>query len=198
MHTLGPMFINFNYLTCKYYQSQWLWRNSKWIPEFWLYLWKINYTKYIFPLIISAGMLHEVQVGICVQRRFKSVCTFPQSDQSINFLPKEMLDPWLPIEHPQTQIRLPWSEALTGAHANLYLSLDTGSYHYKLLLLLQCSINSIFSQNSLKWCLNKFLFSRGQYTNFSILHSPYTTIIVFFEIRWYSSIWLFQGNKKLL
>ena len=150
MHTLGPMLINFHYLTCKYYQSQWLCRNSKWISEFWLYLRKINYAKYIFPLIISAGMLHKVQVGICIQRRFKSVCTFPQSDQSITVLSKEMLAALI--------------RGFDGCTiANLHLSLDTGSYHYKLLLLLQCSIKSIFRQNSLNRCLNNFFFLRSIY-----------------------------------
>ena len=47
-----------------------------------------------------AGIQHKVQVGICVQQRFKSVCTFAQSDQILSLLPDEMLDPWLSIEHP--------------------------------------------------------------------------------------------------
>ena len=34
-----------------------------------------------------------------VQRRFKSICTSAQSDQTLGFPPGETLDPWLPIEH---------------------------------------------------------------------------------------------------
>ena len=37
---------------------------------------------------------------MCIQRRYKSVCASAQSDLSLNFLPEEMLDPWLPIEGP--------------------------------------------------------------------------------------------------
>ena len=52
-------------------------------------------------------MQHKVQVGMYVQRRFKSVCTSPQSDQSLSFPPEEMLDPSLPTECPsKTLIKL--------------------------------------------------------------------------------------------
>ena len=37
----------------------------------------------------------RVQVGMCIQRRFKSVCT---SDQSLSSPHEEMLDPWLSID----------------------------------------------------------------------------------------------------
>ena len=79
----------------------------------------------------GAGIQHKVKVGMCVQRRFKSVCTSTQSDRSPNFPPEETLDPWIPIECPsKTLIRLcgcaVWSEFLMGSHANLYLLLETG------------------------------------------------------------------------
>ena len=48
-----------------------------------------------------------VQVGMCIQQRFKSVSVSAQSGQSLDFLPEEMLDPRLPIESPSmTLIRL--------------------------------------------------------------------------------------------
>ena len=40
-------------------------------------------------------------------QRFKSVCAFSQSDQSLSFPTEEALDPWLPIERlSKTLIRL--------------------------------------------------------------------------------------------
>ena len=45
-----------------------------------------------------ADIQHTVQVIMCVQKRFKSICTFSQSDQSLSFPPEEILDPWLPIQ----------------------------------------------------------------------------------------------------
>ena len=41
-----------------------------------------------------------MQVGVCVQRRFKSVSTSRQFDDSPGFSLEERLDPWLPIECP--------------------------------------------------------------------------------------------------
>ena len=56
---------------------------------------------------IWAGIKHKVQVGMCIQWRFRSVCTSAQSDQSLRFPPKETLDIWLPKECPsKTLIRL--------------------------------------------------------------------------------------------
>ena len=49
---------------------------------------------------IGAGIQHKVQVGMCPQQRFKSVCASAQSDQSLSFPLEDMLDYWLPIEHP--------------------------------------------------------------------------------------------------
>ena len=34
-------------------------------------------------------------MGMWVQQRFKSVCPYMQSDESLHFQPEEMLDPWL-------------------------------------------------------------------------------------------------------
>ena len=52
-------------------------------------------------------MQHKVQVSMCGQRKFKSVCASTQSDQSLNFTHEETLDTWLPIERPtNTLIRL--------------------------------------------------------------------------------------------
>ena len=59
------------------------------------------------PSNIGARVQHNVQDGMCVQRRLKSVSVSAQSDQSISFPPEETLDPWIPIEHPlKTQISL--------------------------------------------------------------------------------------------
>ena len=38
---------------------------------------------------IRAGTQYKVQVGMCVQRRIKSVCPSTQSDQSLSFPPEE-------------------------------------------------------------------------------------------------------------
>ena len=46
----------------------------------------------------KAGIQRRVQVGMCVQQRFKSVYASTRSDQSLSFVPKKTLDPWLPIE----------------------------------------------------------------------------------------------------
>ena len=42
---------------------------------------------------ICPGIQHKVQVGMCVQRRFKSVCACSLSDQSLCFPPEETYDP---------------------------------------------------------------------------------------------------------
>ena len=42
------------------------------------------------------GIQHKLQVGMCLQQRFKSVCTSAQSDQSLSFLPEEKL----PLDYP--------------------------------------------------------------------------------------------------
>ena len=70
---------------------------------------------------------------MCIQQRFKSVCTPAQSDQSLSFPPEETLKPWLPIGRPsKTQISLHrctgWSESSMSAHANLYLLLGTNLF----------------------------------------------------------------------
>ena len=45
-----------------------------------------------------AGIQHkEVQVGVLVWLKFKSVWASTQFDQSLTFPPEEMLDSWLPI-----------------------------------------------------------------------------------------------------
>ena len=49
----------------------------------------------------------------------KSVIAYQQSDQSLTFLPEEMLDPWLTTEHPSLYIRFyylppPLDEAIWG------------------------------------------------------------------------------------
>ena len=49
---------------------------------------------------LSRYLQHKIQLGMWVQGRFKSVWTTTQSDQSLSFLPEEMLDPCLPIERP--------------------------------------------------------------------------------------------------
>ena len=57
--------------------------------------------------VYRAGIQHQVQVDMRAQPRLKSVCASAQSDQSLNFPPEEMLDPWLPIERlSKTLIRL--------------------------------------------------------------------------------------------
>ena len=81
----------------------------------------------------SAGIQHKVQVGMCVQWRFKSVCASKQSEQSLTFPHEETLDPSLPIKRQsKTQIRLHkcaiWSESSMGTHASLYLS---SGYRFK-------------------------------------------------------------------
>ena len=83
--------------------------------------------------IIDSCIQHKVQVGMCIQRRFKSVCPYIQSGQSLSFPPDEALNPWLPIERPlKTLISLRicagCSESSLSAHANSYLLLDIGSY----------------------------------------------------------------------
>ena len=57
--------------------------------------------------VVWAGFQHKVQVGMCVQRIFKSICASAQSDQSLSFPLEGTLDPWLSIECPsKTLIRL--------------------------------------------------------------------------------------------
>ena len=59
------------------------------------------------PSNIGASVQHNVQNGMCVQRKLKSVSVSAQSEQSISFPPEETLEPWLSIEHPlKTQISL--------------------------------------------------------------------------------------------
>ena len=69
-----------------------------------------------------------VQIGMCVQQRFNSVCTFTQADKRLSYTPdkKNPLDPWLPIERQlKTQISqrrsTGGSESSIGAYASLYL-----------------------------------------------------------------------------
>ena len=42
--------------------------------------------------LIRAGVQRKVQVGMCLRRRFRSVCTSAQSDQSLSFLSEETLN----------------------------------------------------------------------------------------------------------
>ena len=42
---------------------------------------------------LEPGIRHNIQVCMCVQLRFKSVCTSTQSDQFLSFTPEETLDP---------------------------------------------------------------------------------------------------------
>ena len=89
---------------------------------------------------IWANFQHKVQDRTCVQWRFKSVCTSTQSDQKTSFPPKRNVDSWLLIKRPlKTQISLRWcagwSESSLGAHANLYLFLETES----ILIIVNCT-----------------------------------------------------------
>ena len=53
------------------------------------------------------GIQRKVQVGMCIQRKFKSVCASTQANQSLPFQHEETLNPWLSIECPsKTLIRL--------------------------------------------------------------------------------------------
>ena len=46
-----------------------------------------------------AGLQHNIQFGMCVHQRYKSVCTSTKSDLSLNVPPEVVVDPWLPIKH---------------------------------------------------------------------------------------------------
>ena len=62
---------------------------------------------------LSRYLQHKLKVGMCIQLRFKSVCTSALSDQSLNFPPGETLNPWLPIEHPsKTSDQTAWMHRL--------------------------------------------------------------------------------------
>ena len=81
---------------------------------------------------LGACIQHRVPVGMCIQRIFKWVCTTAQSDQCLSFPVWRNVSSWLPVECPlMTLIRLHGcaggSESLIGAHASLYLLLDTAS-----------------------------------------------------------------------
>ena len=86
-------------------------------------------------LLMSLYPAQGINWLIYVWRRFKSVFVPEQSEQSLSFPPEETLGPWLAMERPsKTLIRLRgragWSESSMGAHANLYLMLDPGSYNF--------------------------------------------------------------------
>ena len=68
-------------------------------------------------LVSSIRTVQTLQVGMCLQRRFKSVCASTQSE--------EMLDPLLPIEHPSN---VQADQSSMGPHVNLHLLLSTCSY----------------------------------------------------------------------
>ena len=68
-------------------------------------------------LVSSKRTVQTLQVGMCVQRRFKSVCPATQSE--------ETLDPLLPIEHLSN---VQADQSSMGPHVNSYLLLCTGSY----------------------------------------------------------------------
>ena len=53
---------------------------------------------FFFTLGPEAGIQRKEQVGMCGQRRLKSVCAATQSDQNFNFTPEKVLDPLVPIE----------------------------------------------------------------------------------------------------
>ena len=81
-----------------------------------------------------AGIMHKVQVDMCVQPRFKPICAKCAVSSEPCFPTEKVLYSWLPIKYPsKTLIRLlgcaGWSESLICAHANLFLLLDTGSNH---------------------------------------------------------------------
>ena len=64
-----------------------------------------------------AGIEQNVQAGMFVSQKFKSVCTSEQSDQTSHFLP---------IDCPSKSDQTAWM----GTYVNLYLLLDTGSNYY--------------------------------------------------------------------
>ena len=43
---------------------------------------------------------HKIQVGMCMQPRFKSVCTSAQADQNLSFLPEERVGPLATLRVP--------------------------------------------------------------------------------------------------
>ena len=65
----------------------------------------------------SIRTVQTLQVGMCVQGRFKSVCASTQSE--------ETLDPLLPIERLSNAQA---DQSSMGPHVNLHLLLGTGSY----------------------------------------------------------------------
>ena len=82
-------------------------------------------------IIYSVVIQNKGQVGMCVHRRFLSVCASAQFDQSLSFTTEEIFDPWRHIECPLKTLIIDCadarqlSESSMGAHANLYLLLDT-------------------------------------------------------------------------
>ena len=54
----------------------------------------------------SLTRLH-VQDYMYAKRRHRSACAFAQSDQSLRYLPEDVMDPWVSTEWPaKTQVRL--------------------------------------------------------------------------------------------
>ena len=68
-----------------------------------------------------------IQVGMCIQRRFKSTGASAQSDQSLSLPSEEMLDRAQIEDSDQTARMRRLIESSVGAHANLDRLLHTGS-----------------------------------------------------------------------
>ena len=74
-------------------------------------------------LHIWAGVLHKVQVGMCIQPKFKLICASTQPDRSVCFRPAEKLDPWLrTIEHPSKTDKTVWMYMLMDAPDNGHIA----------------------------------------------------------------------------
>ena len=53
------------------------------------------------PFCVLKGQRYRVQLGMCLQQRFKPVCASTQSNQGLSFLTEETLNPqdyWMTLD----------------------------------------------------------------------------------------------------
>ena len=46
-------------------------------------------------MVLITGIQQKIQVGMCKQQSFISICASAHSVKSLSFIPEETLDPWL-------------------------------------------------------------------------------------------------------
>ena len=89
------------------------------------------------------GVLHKVQVGMCIQPNFKLICASTQPDGPPCFRPAEKSDPWLrTIERPSKTDKTMSMYMLMVAHDKGHTLPYEHTLYYSILLFVELILTS--------------------------------------------------------